>query len=425
MSGDTFTFLHAADLHIDSPLRGLVRYDGAPTGRLRSATRDAFANLVSEAVERGVAFMIIAGDVFDGDWRDYNSGLWFASELRRLRAASIPVFLLRGNHDADSKVTKKLALPDGVLEFSSKAPETVQIDELGVALHGQSFPDARVEENLARTYPAPEPGMLNIGVLHTGLEGYEGHGRYAPCTVSDLAAKRYDYWALGHIHKREIVSEDPWVVYPGNVQGRHARELGAKGATLVTVKGGRIEGLQELICDVARWVHVQVDVTGQDDEEGALDRAARALGDEVESAGERLVAARVTFTGATELDGTFRSQPKRIRSEICARGLALSPDLWVEKVRFDTTPPGADTQRGGRLDALIERVAAAEIDGDEAAQLAEELAQITSKLPPRVTERVSALDASSVQKAATSARLYLAALLSGAGDEHADGGDAR
>lgn len=429
MSGESFTFLHAADLHIDSPLRGLVRYDGAPVDRLRSATRDAFANLVTTAVERGVAFVIIAGDVFDGDWRDYNSGLWFASELRRLRDVSIPVFLLRGNHDAQSKVTRKLALPDGVVEFSAKKASTAALEDLGVAIHGQSFAGPSVEANLALGYPAPEPGMLNIGVLHTGLEGYEGHGRYAPCTVSDLTGRGYDYWALGHVHKREVVSNDPWIVFPGNVQGRHARELGAKGATLVTVRDGRIEGLEEIVCDVARWAHVRVDLSEEGNEERALDRAARALSEQVESAGERLVAARVTFSGATSLDGSFRARPQRIRSEVCARGLTLGPDLWIEKVRFVTAPlrprgrvPSGSSCAGG-LDALIDRIAAAEIGEVEAAALAEEFTRLEGRLPPRVAERVPLTDTSGLQSAAASARLRLAALLGGAAGGWPGGAD--
>lgn len=412
MGAASFTFLHAADLHIDSPLRGLVRYEGAPAERLRAATREAFANLVTEAVERRVAFLIVAGDVFDGDWRDYNSGLWFTSELRRLKDASIPVFLIRGNHDAESRVSKKLALPEGVQEFPSKRAKTIRLKAFGVALHGQSFAVPHVEENLVHGYPEPVEGMLNIGVLHTGLEGYEGHGRYAPCTAEDLRAKGYDYWALGHIHKREVISEAPWIVFPGNLQGRHARETGPKGATLVRVENGGIVGLEELHCDVARWAHLKIDLTGVESEDDAFRSVEEALLEASRDAGERLLAARVTLAGATSLNSAFRAHPDRIRSEVRARGLASVADLWVEKVRVDTIPVARERALDSEgVDALTSRIESATLTEEEAIVIAKSLSRLGDRLPPRVRERIQPKDTEVLIGAAASARLYLAALL--------------
>lgn len=413
MGPDQFTFLHAADLHIDSPLVGLVRYDGAPVDELRAATRRAFENLVDAAVSREVAFVVLAGDLFDGDWKDYGSGLWFSSQLRRFSKAAIPVFLIRGNHDAESRVQKKLALPDGVKEFPSRAPKTFKLKELGVALHGQSFAEAHVTENLSLGYPDAAPGMLNIGVLHTGLEGYEGHGVYAPCTEEDLVSKGYDYWALGHIHKREVRRKDPWIVFPGNIQGRHARETGAKGATLVHVEGGKIQELEELHVDVSRWAHVRVDVGGTASEDDALQSVEVAIRGELASADGRPLAVRVTLTGATALDGAFRLDTERLRAETRSRSMHLGGDVWIEKVRLETRP--AEGVESGDIDgilALAKNIASAELSDEEAQALAAQLHKLEGRLPSQARTSIRPTDPESIKGALGPARRFLAALLS-------------
>ena len=161
------SFLHAADLHLDSPLRKLERYEGAPAETLRSATRGALDNLVALALDRAVDFVLIAGDIYDGSWRDYNTGLFFASRMSRLGEADIPVFLIAGNHDAASRMTRSLRLPENVHQFPVDRPDTVRLDRLGVAIHGQGFASPAVKENLAAAYPPAVPGYVNIGLLHT------------------------------------------------------------------------------------------------------------------------------------------------------------------------------------------------------------------------------------------------------------------
>lgn len=228
-----FKFIHAADIHLDSPLRGLARYEGAPVAELRSATRQALEGLIRTAIEEEVAFVLLAGDLYDGDWRDYNTGLFFASQMSKLRKVGIKVFLISGNHDAQSQITKTIRLPDNVRQLSTRKPETVLLENVGVAIHGRGFATRAVTEDISATYPDARAGYFNIGMLHTSANGREGHEPYAPCTVQGLAAKGYDYWALGHVHKREVLSEDPWIVFSGNIQGRHIREQGAKGCSLV------------------------------------------------------------------------------------------------------------------------------------------------------------------------------------------------
>lgn len=254
----SFRFFHTADIHLDSPLRGLAGQEGNAVARVRTATREALDMLVGLAIEEKVDFLIIAGDLYDGDWRDYKTGLFFATQMGRLNREGIPVYLLHGNHDAESQITRRLDLPGNVHVFGTRKPETFALDELKVALHGHSFRQRDITDNLVPNYPAPVSGTFNIGVLHTGLGGIGGHENYAPCAIEDLTNKGYDYWALGHVHQAGVLREKPHVVFPGNLQGRHARETGAKGASLVTVEDGDIVELTTVPCDVVRWAVLPV-----------------------------------------------------------------------------------------------------------------------------------------------------------------------
>ncbi len=160
-------FIHAADIHLDSPLIGLENYEGAPVEEIRGAARKALSELVDLAVEEEVSFVIIAGDMYDGDWKDYNTVLFLLNKLSKLTSNGINVFIAKGNHDAESKITKNLKLPEGIKIFSSKHPETFYLKNLNIAIHGQSFSAPAVKENLASNYPQAEKSVFNVGVLHT------------------------------------------------------------------------------------------------------------------------------------------------------------------------------------------------------------------------------------------------------------------
>ena len=199
-----FRFLHAADPHLDSPLHGLQFHEGAPVELLRGATRRAFENLVQLAIDEQVDFVVIAGDVYDGDWKDYSTGLYFRGQMVRLGDEGIPVYLIAGNHDAASVITRKLGLPENVHVFSTRSAESMDVASLPVVIHGRGFPNRAVPENLVEEYPAAIPGKFNLGMLHTSLTGKPGHDTYAPCSEMDLRGKGYDYWALGHIHQPDL-----------------------------------------------------------------------------------------------------------------------------------------------------------------------------------------------------------------------------
>lgn len=337
-------FIHAADLHLDSPLRGLSKYQGAPEDAIRLAARRALENMVSLAIRERVDFVVIAGDVYDGDWEDVSTGLFLVAQMGRLNEHRIPVFLISGNHDAENRMTTTLPHPPNVTVFPTDQPKTEMLEHLRVAIHGQGYRIPAVKENLATNYPPPKSGYVNIGILHTGLTGREGHENYAPCNVNELVARGYDYWALGHIHQRESVNGDQWprIEFPGNIQGRHIRETGEKGCLLVSLDASRRQAeVQFCPLDVFRWDLLEVDCSEiselTDIPELARDRIDQVL----EAAGGRGCAVRLRLTGSCALHDSLVANQERIRNEIIAVALTMgSAPPWVEKVQIHTEPPG-------------------------------------------------------------------------------------
>ncbi|EXS68219.1 metallophosphoesterase family protein [Sphingobium sp. Ant17] len=354
----SFRFLHAADIHLDSPLHGLSRYEGLPVDEIRSATRAAFDNLVQCAIDEAVDFVVIAGDLFDGDWRDMGTGLYFAKAMGRLNQVGIPAFLLSGNHDAASVISRTVPWPPNVRLFGSKRPETHRLPDISVAIHGQSFATQAVTENLVIAYPQGDAHTFNIGMLHTALAGRQGHADYAPCSVDDLRSRGYDYWALGHVHEFEVVSTEPHVVFPGNVQGRTIRETGAKGAVLVNVADGEVTSVERIELDVIRWARLDVDCTGaRMDELSDLLRSA-LVGLHGSNASGRPLIARVTLTGEMADAGAVRDGAAMLRDDVRAIASSISPDLFVEKVRVEVTEPARTTVAVGEdLGTMIEEAA--------------------------------------------------------------------
>lgn len=333
----TFKFIHAADIHLDSPLKGLERYEGAPVESIRGAARTAFRNLIDLAIQESVDFVLIAGDLYDGNWKDYSTGLFFGNSMGRLRQAGIPVFMIRGNHDAQSVITRSLSLPDNVHVFSEAAPETKPVEGLGVAIHGQSFATQAVDADLAAAYPEAVPGAFNIGLLHTSLTGREGHDNYAPSTPAVLRGKGYDYWALGHIHAREIVSQDPWVVFPGNIQGRHIGETGAKGCTLVEVEDGRVVEVAHVSLDVVRWESLEIDAEGMDSPDSVIETVLDMVEQLTGAQEGRPLAVRCTIVGSCDAHGELVANPEKWMAELRQQiSLRTAGAAWLEKTRFRT-----------------------------------------------------------------------------------------
>jgi predicted phosphodiesterase len=351
-------FLHAADLHIDSPLRGLDAREGAPADRVRGATRRAFSALVDLAIARRVQLVILAGDLYDGDWVDFRTGLFVHAELARLAPHGIFVFVVRGNHDAESLISRQLPRQSHVHVFSARVAQTQVIEALRVAVHGRSFPDRAVGEDLVLGYPSAVAGCFNIGVLHTSLTGSPHHGTYAPTRLDRLVATGYDYFALGHIHARQVVQESsPRIVFPGNLQGRHALELGPKGCEIVTVEDGVLVQSEFVALDVVRWHALTLDCGALADVDALATQFTAALVDTLAGDHQRLHAVRVVLEGVSPLHTLEARQPGTLDAALQAAARQHDgPEVWIEQVRLRLRSPLDRSQAATRPDAVGEVV---------------------------------------------------------------------
>lgn len=387
-----FRFIHTADCHIDSPLVGLDAYEGAPVEALRGATRQAFDNLVDLALEEKVDFLVIAGDLYDGDWKDFGTGLFFTRRMARLGAADIPVYFIAGNHDAASVLTRHLSLPDNVHQFSTRTAESKEVPGLPVTIHGHGFPHRAVPENLVPKYLPPVAGRFNLGLLHTSLTGAPGHDTYAPCSLHDLTGKGYDYWALGHVHRPQVLSRDPWVVFAGNTQGRHIRETGPRGCRLVTVDDAlRVVDAEHRALDLVRWQRLEVDLTGVGEAGEVTARLDAALRQAIAAADGRLAAVRVVLTGGTSLHQGLKHALPRWQAECIARGqFAAGDDLWIERLEIDTAPlhdPADLAARDDLTRIVLESLDAADTGG---LPLPTEVNDMLRVLPAEIRSEVEA-----------------------------------
>lgn len=380
-------FIHAADIHLDSPLCGLVRYEGAPLAQVQTATRSALINLVELACREAVDFVIFSGDLYDGDWKDYNTGLFFNQQMLRLRDQHIQVFIVYGNHDAENVMTRQLRLPDNVQVFSSREPQTHFLDHVGVAIHGQSFATKAVTEDLSARYPAVIAQFFNIGVLHTALNGREGHAAYAPCSLANLTAQGYDYWALGHVHRRDVVAQQPYVVFPGNLQGRHSRETGAKGCYLVTVSEQQVVDLTFQALDVMRWEICTIDASELVDIEAILEKTREIVQATLQQADNRPLALRFVLHGQSALHSELHRQSVRwlneLRSVVIETGVG---NVWVEKVQLHTQPLRKVRAPEGPLQALVEALHTLPQDAQILQELGNQFRQLKNVLPVEITD---------------------------------------
>ena len=343
-----FRFIHAADIHLDSPLDHLRSLDAATARRVAAASRRSVETIVATAIEHQVAALIIAGDLFDGPVRDASAALWIDSQFRKLRTAGIDVVLIRGNHDALSNACRSVKWSTGVYQLGADKATTHVIDSCGLAVHGQSFAARAVLENIAAAYPEAFDGYFNVGVLHTSLSGNSGHDTYAPTSVDVLDGRGFDYWALGHIHQRtvESLSSRCWVGFSGNTQGRHVRECGPKGCNLVHVRDRQVERVEFIATDTVRWYEIPVDVSELDMLVDLSDLVCGACEGLLNDQAGRQLAVRVRLTGASKLHTLLADSIARERiSETLSSKLRDLGSMWLESIRVETRTPRSAQQR--------------------------------------------------------------------------------
>lgn len=367
--------IHAADIHLDSPLAGMARRQPELEALVRTCTRDAFTNLIDTAIASDADALLIAGDLYDAEQRNYETGLFFAREMQRLGR---PCIVIHGNHDSASQITKPLQTPPNVTILPARKPGTAHFPDLGLAVHGQSFGSREETEELAGAYPKRVEGAFNVGLLHSSMESPGQHARYAPCRIATLLARNYDYWALGHIHTRATLHEAPWIHFPGNIQGRHVRETGPRGATLVEVSDDhRVRDLTFLPTDVLRWAVAEIDAGG----EGSMEALTALIRFELEvvarAAEGRPVVVRVVIKGRTPLHAALLAVPAGIDGECRAAAAAIGPDLHIEAVKLRTLP----ANQAEDLVALEQAVRSALSEPATAAGLLADFARLRNTLP--------------------------------------------
>ncbi len=379
-----YRFVHAADIHLDSPLRSLALRDTELADLIGNATRRAFANLVELCLNEQVDALLLAGDLYDGEQTSMKTARFLAAQIRRLHEAGIQGFIIRGNHDALSRITKELTFPDTVKVFGGRA-DVVQVECPGVAIavHGLSFAQPRAPDSLLPRYRPPLPGMVNIALMHTSLDGAPGHDDYAPCKAAELHAAGFDYWALGHIHKRSIPEGRCKVVMPGMPQGRDIGESGPKSVTLVTVADDRSITIEERLTSVAQFEAVPVNLTGIEDWRDMLDRITTDLQRTRENVASEHLVARLQLTGRTPLAWRIRGDRDLLWNEAVNQASGIGK-TWIEKIDIACQVP--DTGSPAELDpvAELQRLVAQDVVPSAAyqAEIAAVAKDLRAQLPP-------------------------------------------
>lgn len=337
-------FVHAADLHLDSPFLGLGSKAPEHVGRkLLQATFDAYDNIIRLCIAEGAEALLVAGDIYDGADRSLRAQLKFVEGLKRLDGAGIRSFVCHGNHDPLDGWEARLAMPAGCHRFGPRV-EAVPFDPANpqrAMVYGMSYPTQNVRDNIARTFVRANGSAFAIGLLHCNAGSDTGHEPYAPCTLDDLAASRMDYWALGHVHTRAVLRPSgPAVVYPGNPQGRHPNELGARGVYLVDVDNAGHVSLQFHAMDVVRWAAVEVSINRLEDEQALLNRLDSRLEEALGASDGRDLVCRVRFTGRGALHEWLqqRSTTADMLGHLNERWAGRTPFAWCERIEAATRP---------------------------------------------------------------------------------------
>ena len=302
-----FRFLHAADLHLDSRFAGLAHIPPAVRSYLRESTFAALGRLIHVAIKKNVDFVVISGDVYDVSDASLQGQLRFQEALQELGKHGISVFLIHGNHDPLDGLRLTTDIPSHVTVFGGEKPEYAtayrRIDGKEIAIiSGISYPTAKVMENTAITFRRkPGNSLFHIALLHGNVDGDQQHETYSPCSRKDLIERGFDYWALGHIHKRNIVHQRPAIVYPGNIQGRSVKETGPKGCYVVDVDESGGVSLQFEELDLVRWQVSEIPINDISNEAEWIQSVEQKVEEIRDEHSEMMSVVRFRLTGRGDL----------------------------------------------------------------------------------------------------------------------------
>jgi len=332
---ESLRFIHAADLHLDSPFRGLANTSTKLRDELQAATLGAFARVVDHTIESNADFLLLAGDLYDSKDRSLRALVAFRRQMERLAERDISVYIVHGNHDPLNGWGSEFQLPPNVTTFTGK-PATEPVIRRGkeiARVTGISYARERVTENLASSMKPDSDSPYSVGLLHANVAGQTGHADYAPVTLDELSSSGFDYWALGHVHTRSILAQEPaTVVYPGNPQGRNPREPGPRGCLQVDINRNGDAHLSFVETNLARWTHLEIPIQTHT----RMDALVDALLEEGRTAA-------ASFRGPTVARCTLRGSGS-LHSDLQRDGMAeelseqLRTVLPVESLRIATGP---------------------------------------------------------------------------------------
>ena len=338
-------FVHTADLHLDSPFTGLKSAAPDNVARLLyEATFDAYTKVIDLCITEQVDALLVAGDIYDGADRSFRAQHKFIAGLQQLDDAGIRSFVCHGNHDPLDGWEARLAYPPGCHRFSAEfeSAPVFQDDPDRAVVYGISYSTRDVYDNLVRRLGPVRPGPYRIGLLHANVGNNPDHGAYAPCTLDDLAQSGIDYWALGHVHTRQVLRDlEPAAVYPGNPQGRHANETGPRGAYLVEVDDDRRAHLDFRSLDTVRWERLEVDISAHETDQDMVDAIHDEIRQTLDSAEGRPIVVRMTLTGRGDLNRSLRRSDTLdgIVESVNEEWSSQSPFAWCERIENATASP--------------------------------------------------------------------------------------
>lgn len=344
MAGE-FKFIHCADLHLDSPFQGLAIKEPSLADKFKHATNGSFVKIIDLCLAEGVDFLTIGGDTFDGADRSLKAQILLRDQFRRLQNANIPVIIVAGNHDPLSDWVEEITFPENVHLLSGDSVESVPIKKDGntiTSIYGISYKDREVQENLSLKYKVENKETFSIAMLHANVGSRKEHELYSPCTVNDLKSRDMDMWLLGHIHVPEVICKAPFMLYPGNIQGRHIRESGPRGCFLVKVSvEGKVSHKFKPVQSIV-WKNEQLNVENIATLPDLVDSLSNKIEENLASLtnGEKGMVVRWELKGPTLLyhDLIETGKSEEIKEILIERFFNQTPFMFPESFRLSIKP---------------------------------------------------------------------------------------